>query len=294
MTIYDKSNAANFTYIWEISNCPNLLIPGKITSPTFVVESLDNSRWHLSLFSICEEQFTFSIHRDTDAGPECILIDYELSFVSLEGTYSHEEKCTFNFKKDGFCVIEPFHILDIFGTRRQLFVVNECVTVSFRMWKVGSLECEQKLCYAVTRLAIEKRSFFWRIRNFSTFERGQELTYPINSTVNGDVLLVMILSMTNDDSETLRIKFPAAKYDKRIVFSFRICMLNRKGKTSYNRTSEVNFNSHDFFVDFLWKDRILRDSTFWLPDDVLTFRCEFEIGTGISSSRIVGYRYNPQ
>ncbi|GFW34901.1 speckle-type POZ protein B [Trichonephila clavipes] len=294
MTIDGKRNVANFTYIWEISNCPNLLIPGKIISPTFVVESLENSRWYLSLFSVCEEQFTFSIHRDTDVGPESILIDYELSFVSPEGTYSHEGKYTFNFKKESFCVSAPFHILDIFVTRKQVFMVNECVTVSFRMWKVGSLECEQNFCYASTRLAIEKRSFFWRIKNFSMFGRGQELTYPIESAVNGDVPLVMILSLTNDDSETLRIKFPAAKDGKLVVFSFRICMLNHKGKTSYNRTAEVNFNSHDLFVDFLWKERILRDSTFWLPDDVLTFRCEFEIGTGISSNKIDGYRYSPQ
>ncbi|GFQ65773.1 speckle-type POZ protein [Trichonephila clavata] len=292
MTIGDKKKSANFTFIWEISNCPNLLIPRKVISPTFVVESLESSRWHLSLFTVCEEQFTFSIHRENDLGSEHILIDYDLSFVSPEGMSSHERKCTFNFKKESFCVNEPFCIPDIFVNRRLVFMVNDCLTVHFRMWKVGSLESEPNFCYASTRLAIEQRSFFWRVRNFSTFGRGQELTYPIESIVNGDVPLVMILSLTNDESETIRIKFPASKDGRLIVFSFRICMLHNKGKNSYAKIREVNFNSQDLFVDFVSKERILRETRFWLPDDVLTFRCEIEIGSGTSYSRIDCYRYS--
>lgn len=287
------NKAANFTFIWTIENCHKILIPGTIHSPYFIAESMENSIWHLSLFSIDEQLFSFSIHRNEDHGPECIKVEYELSLVTPDGLSLPKGKHKFNFAKESLCVTQPIATADIFVYRRLEFVVGNTITVRFRMWSVRLFEFEPNLCYASSRLAIEKRTFFWRIRDFSEFKKGQELSYPIESAVNGDVPLTMVLSLSDKESETIRITFPEGKDGRLIIFNFRISMINSKGKMSYTRTGEGNFNTYDLYVDFLVKDRLLRDKAFWLPDDILTFKCEFEIGTGTTSSRIESYRYSP-
>ncbi|GFY38329.1 hypothetical protein TNIN_135571 [Trichonephila inaurata madagascariensis] len=74
-----------FTYIWAIENCPILLIPKAIVSPTFRANFLENTEWHLAVEEVDEKTLSFHIVRENDDGPDFIEVVTEFSLLSFEG-----------------------------------------------------------------------------------------------------------------------------------------------------------------------------------------------------------------
>ncbi|GFT01606.1 speckle-type POZ protein [Nephila pilipes] len=290
MTLDGDSNSPLFTYFWIIENCPKLLIPSGITSPRFIVENLENTIWHLLLFTIDKLSFGISIHRDTDDGPEIIKVNYQLSIAYINGSLSNERKEKFDFPKNSVRLNNPISTESIFIIRKNEFLINDTLTILLRMWGISTCISQPNVCYARSRLGIEKRTFYWRIRDFSSLQRGQEVSYSVDSTVP----VTMVLCFSNDNDEIVRIKFPGNKDNRLVVFNFKIIIVNQRGNTAFCRTENDCFNTGDSFVDFLDKGRIIKDREYFLPNDVLTFRCELEIGTGCIYSAIESYRYLPQ
>ncbi|GFW34958.1 uncharacterized protein TNCV_978961 [Trichonephila clavipes] len=175
MATNDVDTPAAFTYLWAIENCLALLAPEMIESPVFEVESLESTEWHLAIKEKGEKLLSISIHREQDSGPDIIEIVFQLSLLTSQGTCVKKEIHRSQFLKGGhFELAEPTDY--IFKSTTDQYLSNDTLTLRCQMWGVGLDTPRANLCFAGSRLGLDRRTFFCSIRNFSTFAPGQELT----------------------------------------------------------------------------------------------------------------------
>ncbi|GIX69138.1 hypothetical protein CEXT_143171 [Caerostris extrusa] len=95
-------------------------------------------------------------------------------------------------------------------------------------------------CTARTHIGVKKK--IWFIRNFSTLEKGNELTYRIKSTLNDKSMVTLKFSVTGDD-ETLQVSFISSdsKDYLRSTFSIKISVLESNGDAATCGEAKVLF-----------------------------------------------------
>ncbi|GFU11232.1 TD and POZ domain-containing protein 4 [Nephila pilipes] len=278
----------SYTYIWSVQSCYELLSPCRITSPVFIVESLQRTAWSLIIGEESDDILCILKRLDDDGPCSAVNILFEIALLNVDGkplifhTYQYsflKDEAYFNFR---FARID-----DIFYGRRIEFVSNHALTFRCRMTSEQSAENYQDLCFACTRLAIEYKSFILVVKDFSTLQKGK--TIPISLTEDNYILLDLCMVFENyKEFLTLFIRSTMA-----LRFTYRICVMDLLGRVFASVQHKASLSTVAQFYLFEKKDLMDNHET-CLPMNELTLRCEFIYGTGSQRSQIESLRRLPK
>lgn len=268
-----------FTFIWAIENCPMLLTPEGIESPTFQVDSLENTKWSIAIKDLDEDTFSYSIHRKNDLGPDHIEIVFELQFVARIELRLKKLHHRMVVAKGGILSFEAT-MDSIFRSNIQ-FLENDTLTFRCRMWKVGIFRMKPDFCCARARLGLERRTVFWNVKQFNTFLPEHSLNYEIESYIKGVSPLTLSLCMKDGcEQENVWIKILGNGETKFHRFNCEFSVLDVNGKKHFIRKVTHLSTKNDQCILFFQKKKLVDYEMNLLPGDVLTIRCEFVIGSG--------------
>ncbi|GFU11233.1 speckle-type POZ protein B [Nephila pilipes] len=287
----EDDTAVLFTYIWAIDNCTVLLSSHIIESPVFIYDTNVNSAWHLAInqndrFILCS-----LMRQIDDKGPEIVDNCFEIALVDFEGNALISERHKLPFRKGGVYVNQSFaQISDVFNRRRSQFLSNDTITIRCRIFGMHLEGFVNNICYARTRLAIERKSFIWVIRDFSSIKVGERVSKPFGAfgTLNCSILLNLFLVEKNGQQH---VNF-SINTNVPLRYRAKISLLDSLGKARIFISRNTNLNTYEEFY-FAKKELLMNDNYLYLPFDVLTLRCQFIIADGIASSEIENYRYLP-
>ncbi|GBM11968.1 TD and POZ domain-containing protein 5 [Araneus ventricosus] len=288
-----ESEGKCFTILWKLENISYCLEKkgDRIESPAFVVEAVDQTKWKLLLYprgGRVENCIGYFLNREADSkGADKVEIKYELAFTAKDGSVLASKsivKHAFSKGKGlGGDVFQKRE--DVFISKRSTFLQEDTLRVRCRIWKgVGKMKKDVR-CTAHTRIGVEKRSFVWNVRNFSTFEMEQKYTYQIKSIDNEAPLMSVDLSLTGGLSSEEIIRFGLSLRDPTIQFStVKLSLVD----TSGNR---VECNQDEFWFDSIVKNKqitfaftkqkLLAKKSIYLPNDVLSLHWEFAFSKGV-------------
>ncbi|GFW15366.1 TD and POZ domain-containing protein 4 [Trichonephila clavipes] len=283
---YDGNNLAPFTYIWAIENCPAFLSPFPILSPLFIIDGYRKSHWRLGIAeSDCYVQCIVK-RQDDDDGPETDHHSAEISLLDTEGFPLITETIEWSFQKGDTYKILNFALLkDVFDIRKHEFLSNETLTFRFRSFSIHGEIIRINMCCARTRLDIQRRSFLWTIRNFSSLREGESVSRALRITENK--WLYLTLQLTEEGNVNMRF---ASNVDVR--FNCRIFIFDMTGKshTIVFRRSQIDDPLH---FNLIAKAYLEANRELLLPVGILTLRFEFVLGIGIAHEEIESYRFAP-
>ncbi|GBO16393.1 Speckle-type POZ protein [Araneus ventricosus] len=279
-----------FTFIWKLENASycwqsNLEC---IASPSFTVDEIQETNWKLGLRpSIERDNIGFFLQRQVDnKSAESVAIDCELAFLASDGTALHAlKRKSVEIRKCG--VTGSFEFVsrkEVFVVRRSVFLPQDTLTVRCRMWKsVGGMSKDVQ-CFARTRIAVEKRSFLWKIEHFSTLKEDKKETYEIKSHGNDERLMSLELFLTRGlvSDETVRFKM-IPNYQNMKMCTFQLSVVDASKNTVKCFQHEFRYRdpcgSKDF-IRFCTKSELLEKKSTYLPNDVLSLRCECAFSCG--------------
>ncbi|GFT01599.1 TD and POZ domain-containing protein 4 [Nephila pilipes] len=289
----DNANrTADLTFFWTIENCPIMLSPRTIKSPIFYAERLFCTRWNLEIKNVDQEFLMYFINRNRDIGPYHITVVFELSFLDSNGSPLNSEKHVHQFMKDNF---RDFTLLtdDVFQKRRVEFLANDALSLRCRLWKIQKDTSDNNLCFARTRLGIERLTISWCTCDFSTLPPGRDVIYELKVGDDTYPSLNMALSMSvTNDEEIVLIRF--LKSDDTIFhFNYEISVLDVTGKKHFSRKSTILLTQVDRLAHLIRKEELMNDKDLLLPHDVLCLRCVLDIGYGTIWSGIESYTRYP-
>ncbi|GFV99706.1 speckle-type POZ protein B [Trichonephila clavipes] len=268
-----------FTYIWTIENCPILLIPKSIVSPTFIVSCLENTEWHLEVEDIDEKTLSFLIVRENDDGPNFIEVVTELSLLSFEGLPLETKNYQFKVAKGDSLEYER-SVDYIFQLNRTECIPNDTLTIRCRMRKPRTTVRGIHIAYARSRQALEKRTCFWAIRDFSRVQ-NQVVMKPLE----GYESLLLMLFVTERNAIELVSFTVFKKYAFNFLrFNCEVSVMDVRGRKFFpiNCTDLEIPTENPLF--FFVKNDVVDSNRNFLPNDVLTLRLEFQIGSGVTWS----------
>ncbi|GFU06328.1 speckle-type POZ protein B [Nephila pilipes] len=285
MEVKEVNTQTAYTYIWAIENCPILLAPEIIKSPVFQVDFLQNTKWHIAIEGIEEQIIRFFIVREKDQGSDSIELVFEISFLSFEGLPF--ETRSYQFKIAQCDSLEYERSMDyIFRIKRTEYLANDTLTLRCRMWRPKTHVSGISLCYARTRLGLEKRTFFWGIRDFSHLQKEKKEFYLVKSFEGTQSLSLALFVKKVNDVECVFIKVCTNDATNLLRFNCEISVINGRGKKFFRRKYTDLLTSTNNIFRLLQKKDIMDRKTKLLPNDVLTVRCEFQIGSGVIWSKI--------
>ncbi|GIY77618.1 uncharacterized protein CDAR_206801 [Caerostris darwini] len=204
-----------------------------LESPTFIVDTMEETKWCLFVFLTFKDDgfkdLLFGLRRMPDSkGPSSIKIAIEYALLTTDGSVAGEYTVTKQkvFKNES--VVQRLFDLKyvISADEIEKSFSNANFTVRIKMWKCSGEINNDGYCMARTHIGVEKKSAIWSIRNFSTLEKGNELTYRINSTLNDKLIVMLKLSVTGED-ETLQVRFISSDTGvESRSFSIKLSVLN--------------------------------------------------------------------
>ncbi|XP_055952081.1 speckle-type POZ protein B-like isoform X3 [Argiope bruennichi] len=287
-----KSNPKkSFTFTWILENFEYC---GKKTkeflkSPTFIADTIERSKWSLWIFPRgyeSERWICLYLRREGDSkGPTTIEVDYELAFLSSEGSalISLDRYKRAFMKNEGWGSLEFQERESVFA-KKSAYLPQNILTIRCRMWKsTGEMQMDG-LCVARTRIGIEKKVFLWKIDNFITLDERREITFKLKSTSDDQPIMFLKLFLRKSwVSSDILIKF--VLLNKNIIFStFKSSLVDAQG-------NYVNCGHHEFwpspasgseeFALSISKDTIMMDRCLYLPNNFLVLQCEQIFSTGI-------------
>ncbi|GFX85168.1 speckle-type POZ protein B [Trichonephila clavipes] len=281
----DRNSLAPFTYIWAIENCPALLSPFPILSPLFIVNDYKKSHWRLGIAE-SDYHIQWFVKREDDNGPASIRHYFEISLLDTEGCPLITATFQWSFKKGGTYKKLAFApIRDVFDLRRYNFLSNETLTFRFRCLSMHEETIRINMCYARTRLDIQRRSFLWTIRNFNSLGVGESVSKCFVITENN--CLFLTLQLTEEGNVKMHMASNFA-----VRFNLRISILDTTGRA---RTAALcrcrMLDPHHF--NLMAKAELEANRESFLPAGILTLRYEFILGTGTAYEEIESYRFTP-
>ncbi|GFY38330.1 speckle-type POZ protein [Trichonephila inaurata madagascariensis] len=267
MTTKNDTIADVFTYIWAIENCSKLVTPDVILSPTFEVNFLENTKWMLSIKDFKQQFLTYHIQREYDGGPDSIEVFFELSFLSADGFSLKKVQNRAHFRVGGY--LEFAALTDyVFELHRLQYLVNDTLTLRCRMFKVRTYGMsKQNLCFARTRLGLERRTFIWVIRNFSTFQPGRDVKQKIESAIEGTLPLQLAFNVVVVEGiEYVAFKFFKSPSGRFLRFNGEISILDISGKKFLTHRC-CNFTTTIDVLLKLWEKTLLmnnKSTYYWM------------------------------
>ncbi|GBN29867.1 Speckle-type POZ protein [Araneus ventricosus] len=296
MACADDSRRKCFTFIWKLENASYCWQSHSdcVESPSFTVDEIHETNWILRLFSsIQRDNIGFYLHRqDDNKGAESVAIDYELAFLSSDGTALHALKGKSVEIIKGIIIGGPDFISrnEVFFGRRSVFFPQDTLTVRCRMWKSDGGMSKDVQCLARSRITVEKRSFLWSIENFSSLRSQQKKTYEIKSHDNGKHFMSLELLLTGGllCHATVRFKI-IPNYQNIKLCTFKLSVVDASQNTVKCFQDEFCYcdpcDSKDFAL-FCTKSELLEKKSEYLPNDVLSLWCECSFCFGTMQGEI--------
>ncbi|GFT01636.1 speckle-type POZ protein B [Nephila pilipes] len=272
----------NFNFCWQKEG-------GAIMSPAFIADTLEKTKWRLLLYpkgvsDVKEDFISFYLERQEDCrGPKSFTIFYELSFLAADGSVLESSGTSkYSFCKNYGRGFKDFvKQREVFQKRRKEFLFRDILTARCRLWNTAQGVIKNEQCFARTQIGIERRSFLWDIKSFSSFQQN---VWEIKSASDGNS--IMTLKFLSTAQPKREISLEAISCDWMIKFStFRMQVLGTSGKGIECLNEEFVFDDHVktvlFTLHFL-KEFLMEYKNLYLPNDILTLQCECAYTTGIA------------
>ncbi|KAF8771295.1 TD and POZ domain-containing protein 5 [Argiope bruennichi] len=282
-----------FTFIWKLENI-RYCVQKKgelIISPPFEVGEIEGTIWTLGLYPRGKEvgnYIGFFLYRDINSkgeiDPE---IQYELHFVANDGSVLKSFDVTKYAipKGTGYGLDKFVKREDVFLTKRSEFLPQNTLTVRCKIWKCTRELLQDVCCSARTRIGAEKRSFLWKIENFSALEIDKKYSYLLKSFVNNKQLITLDLSVTGGLSCEEIIRFQFVLQDQSIKFS-ALCLhlVDAYGNKVQCNQDEFWFDTQNKYKQFSFlftRQQLKAKKSVYLPDDVLSLHWDWTFSKGI-------------
>ncbi|GFY53128.1 hypothetical protein TNIN_190631 [Trichonephila inaurata madagascariensis] len=147
-------------------------------------------------------------------------------------------------------------------------------------------------CFASTRIAVERRSFLWSIREFGTF-RESVCEIP-SASDEQSIMSLKFFPSSGQNSETF-IRVEVCADDQKVKIStFRLYLLDISGNRTECLNDEIVFYAGTktalFTLNFS-KNELIRRENHYLPNNTLQLYCECDFATGILLDDIKNISY---
>ncbi|CAL1287635.1 unnamed protein product [Larinioides sclopetarius] len=288
-----KNEENCFTFTWALENASYCLQKKveKIESPAFVVDEVHKTKWKLWLYPRGARNgnyIGFYLNRERDSiGEDSVEIKYELSFIGKFVLNLTTHGLTRSaFLKSGCYGYDEFKKReDVFILKRPTFLPRDTLIVRCRIWKVEEDMKKDVRCFARTRIGVEKRSFVWKLENFSDLEPEKECTYMIKSLNNDNKMMSVNLSLTGGQNCEELIRFKLTRYDPNIKYcALRLFLVDTGGRKVECNQDEFWFdklNDTQRFTFLFSRQKLMLKKSLYLPDDILSLHCEWAFSKGL-------------
>ncbi|GFQ75717.1 speckle-type POZ protein [Trichonephila clavata] len=288
-----NSDGTFFTYVWVIENFSREFLH-IIKSPSFLVERMQKTTWHLILFEF-SGYIRIGIAREaTQSGSESIKTIFEFSVLDVSGCPLNDRRRNTKCFKEGDYFDCPFsEVLDEIGKKWNEFLPNGSLTIRFQMW-IGERSIFKKdLCFARTVLGLERKAFIWSIKEFKSLQPGHKRSIHLNPSIRGGPAPILNIYIRKREQDSVAIDFFAGSGLKRYILEYCISLLDTEGKVmdTFKNIIDTNNNSRsteNFSVVYISIKKLMTGS--YLLNDVLTLKCKYVIRFGVVSSLIEDYR----
>ncbi|CAL1262216.1 unnamed protein product [Larinioides sclopetarius] len=288
----DRGRRKCFTFIWKLEN-PHYCWHKKgrgISSPTFIVDEIEESKWKLKLLPRCGPNGNvvgLYLLRLTDNNTVNVEIDSEIAFLAMNGEVLFSGRCTKRtFGKENCRFLCNAKREDVFPERRSFFNFRDTFTARCKIWKNEGEISKDVQCTARTRISVLKTSFVWNIKNFSALELEKNYVYDIKSLEDNRKLMSLCLFIKRNQqiSFTISLENPEIKF-----YTFDLSAINDAGDTIEGLRDGIWCNSPDQFKQkslSLWKKKLMEKKNIFLPNDVLSLKCKCAMSFGTASEGI--------
>ncbi|KAG8178311.1 hypothetical protein JTE90_026281 [Oedothorax gibbosus] len=280
-----------FTCTWTIENVSYCLKRDneKIYSPVFIANVLNGTEWRLFLFFDGNDLSGVLYREKSDEGPLTITLDLDFAILS-KGSLPlvvQERKAqsfikNFSWKFSGLCKRTK-----LLGSRRNTFLPNDSLTVRCRMRKRNEIIPETIICLARTRIGIQKRTFTWAIKNFSTLQPHQENILTVEAISKQALSLAFKMFLDCDENVQIEVSQDGMDVNQNSnLVRCQIAVVDERGNvidsTDINAPSDLEAQNQTFKLPhFLTKNKIVANDKLYLFDDDTLFlfgQCEFYVG----------------
>ncbi|GFY74783.1 MATH domain-containing protein [Trichonephila inaurata madagascariensis] len=279
-----------FKYVWIIENFSYCLPWMKLKSPIFTVDSLKNTKWQLRICFRCDLNpfyITYELCREDDDIATPIDIEFELSFLSKDGIPLAKQKTRGSFGAKDILGFDKFLELEEVTVRKRDFIPNGTLTARCLIWSTETGSFAPGLCKVRSRMGVQRTSFTWNIERFSSLQPGQKRVLQIQ-TISGQVPSLCMELCMNDDHQ-IQIQIIYDEVCENNMSDWEISVIDDKDRKSRTKRDKYFFIAKKrawIFPSFLSKDYLVAEKDLYLPNDVLTLKFNWEIDSGIVSSRI--------
>lgn len=293
MTNNGDERCLKFKHIWIIENFNYCLPWMKLKSPTFTVNCLRNTQWQLRIRLRCDLDpmyITYELCREDNNTAIPIDIGFELSFLDKDGIPLAKQKTRGSFRAKDISGFDKFLELEELTVRkRQHFIPNGTLTARCLLWSTGIEGFVPGLCVVRSRMGVQRASFTWIIERFSSLQPEQKRILQIQTTSKQVPSLSMEFSLINEDEIQIQITHDDGCENN--MSGCEISVIDDKGKVAHTKRDKYFFASKKrgkawIFPLFLRKSNLMAEKGLYLPNDVLTLKCDWEFDSGIVSHQI--------
>lgn len=281
-----------FTFHWMIKNFSYSPYgeDDRLQSPTFNIEALDGTQWHLGIFP---GRYTVTCHLyrvDNKDEPEFVRMNFRYAFITHDGTPQYWcEMKGMRFKRGinlGYIEMDRRN-----KNFKDIFLPNDTLTVLCHIWKTNDNVTVHSRCSARTRISVERRSFNCSINNFLKYRCLNKVPVKVASKHLPSLEMTFVCAGGAVFDEHLQIMIRKVSDIKNMFLTCKISVLDGVGGVGFSSKDEHFFKASGEenewkFPPFIKVNKIASSKDLYLQKDRLTLRCEFAISTGIASQEI--------
>ncbi|GFQ69999.1 speckle-type POZ protein [Trichonephila clavata] len=190
---------------------------------------------------------------------------------------------------------------EITGENRLAFLPCGTLTIQCEIWLRNSdLNSEPVVCFARSHVGVERRFFTWDIEKFSTLVGKHKRTLVLKSALNEFPPLSAELFVTGGSTcdEKIEIHIILKKSVKYGFMSLGVSVLDTERKAYFYTKDESVFGEKNEqqiwrFLLAVEKNKLVTYRHKFLPDVVLSLKCDFEISLGEVSNCIESITSGP-
>ncbi|GBN59355.1 Speckle-type POZ protein, partial [Araneus ventricosus] len=291
---------AHFTFIWSIENGSALIVSEYLKSPRFIAHSMEKTKWRLMMYKrFYGKSIHLGIQREENHGPDSIEIEFELSILDANGSPLGNSTFQKEFTDTDYeCWLCIFHDREqVFFQRRAEFLPNDTFTVRCRMWRLGTGISKSETCFARTRLGLDRRSFVWEIKEFSSLQSEQKRTHCLYPPSSGSPQLILYLFLSEKNGKNyVNIQIDQNSAVRSHYILCKCSLLDSEGRVVHSKEIQniILMNQPEVytFQEFFEKDKLLNDESSLLQNDILYLKCEFQIKAEPAWNRIDSYGFS--
>ncbi|GIY55347.1 TD and POZ domain-containing protein 5 [Caerostris darwini] len=284
------------TILWTIENFSYYLEKeASLESPTILLECLEKTKWSLVLWLagiLPKNLIIMNLKRNLKCtGPDNITLNVDMALLLMNGSVLHqklsEESITFQkcqYHAINTCLLRE-EILDVI---RNKLLPKDSLIVQCRIWRTDGETMKEETFFARTVVEIERKSFIWDIHYFSPYKNPSFiLCFPSNLVVQ-----LNLLFEKNQNLDGVKIRMRITSSDQNLKsFTFQCELLEETGK-------ELICGRQEFWPDDLQEGRmftlpytrqeLMENKVKYLPNGVLSLKCDCVIAMGIGYNKIEG------